>query len=119
MAATCRAGSISATPRSAAIPPSSTPSTGPRKAFAIDLKNEADFAGFARAVVKADVMIQNFRPGVIERLGFDYEAVRKHQPTARLPRSAPAMAKTVHGSSGPARICWRNHAFRRDVAEWR
>ena len=31
-------------------------------------------------IATADVMIQNFRPGVIERLGLDYEAVRAINP---------------------------------------
>ncbi|MCC6367336.1 MAG: CoA transferase [Bryobacterales bacterium] len=51
-----------------------------KESFAADLKNSADrelVSGLAR---KADVLIQNFRPGVIEKLGFDYESVRRMNP---------------------------------------
>ena len=41
---------------------------------------EADLAALRGLLAKADVLIQNFRPGVIERLGLDYEAVRKINP---------------------------------------
>ncbi|MDX1102451.1 CoA transferase [Sinorhizobium medicae] len=51
-----------------------------KESFAIDLKNEDDLAALKRLLAKADVMIQNFRPGVIERLGLDYEAVRAINP---------------------------------------
>ena len=45
-----------------------------------DLRDEAD-REMLRALLKhADVMIQNFRPGVIERQGFGYESVREINP---------------------------------------
>ncbi len=51
-----------------------------KESFAVDLKNEADLAALRGLLAKADVMIQNFRPGVIERLGLDYEHVRSINP---------------------------------------
>jgi crotonobetainyl-CoA:carnitine CoA-transferase CaiB-like acyl-CoA transferase len=51
-----------------------------KQSFAADLKNERDRELVLRLVKRADVMIQNFRPGVIERLGFDYRTVSKINP---------------------------------------
>ncbi len=51
-----------------------------KESLAIDLKDEADLASLRRLLARADVMIQNFRPGVIERLGLDYESVRAINP---------------------------------------
>ncbi|MBZ9768707.1 CoA transferase [Mesorhizobium sp. CA6] len=51
-----------------------------KESLAIDLKNEADLAALRGLVAKADVLIQNFRPGVIERLGLDYEHVSTINP---------------------------------------
>lgn len=51
-----------------------------KESLSIDLKDEKDLASLRTLLSKADVLIQNFRPGVIERLGLDYEAVRKINP---------------------------------------
>jgi len=51
-----------------------------KESLALDLKSEADMAALRKLLEQADVMLQNFRPGVIERLGLDYEAVRKINP---------------------------------------
>lgn len=51
-----------------------------KESLALDLKSEADMAALRKLLARADVMLQNFRPGVIERLGLDYEAVRKINP---------------------------------------
>jgi CoA:oxalate CoA-transferase len=51
-----------------------------KESLAVDLKNPDDLAVLKRLLARADVMIQNFRPGVIERLGFDYEAVKAINP---------------------------------------
>lgn len=47
-----------------------------KRSFAVDLTNEEDRDAVWKLLEEADVVIQNFRPGVIERLGFGYEAVR-------------------------------------------
>ncbi|MBU2484241.1 MAG: CoA transferase, partial [Alphaproteobacteria bacterium] len=51
-----------------------------KESLAIDLKNEADLEGLRKLIGKVDVLVQNFRPGVIERLGLDYETVRALNP---------------------------------------
>ena len=52
-----------------------------KKSIAVDLKSDAGQARIWDLIEDADVVIQNFRPGVIERLGFGYEAVRRRKPT--------------------------------------
>lgn len=52
-----------------------------KESFEADLKNEADYARVKKLVIKADVVIHNFRPGVMERLGFDYNSVRSFNPS--------------------------------------
>lgn len=51
-----------------------------KESFQADLKNEIDKQRVLKLVEKADVLIHNFRPGVIERLGFDYETIKKINP---------------------------------------
>ena len=51
-----------------------------KESFAVDLKNEKDKELVRELLQKADVMIHNFRPGVMERLGFDYPAVALLNP---------------------------------------
>ncbi|MCF1744961.1 CaiB/BaiF CoA transferase family protein [Paradevosia shaoguanensis] len=51
-----------------------------KESLALDLKDEADIASLKKLLTQADVVLQNFRPGVIERLGLDYEAVRAINP---------------------------------------
>jgi CoA:oxalate CoA-transferase len=48
--------------------------------FAADLKNTDDLAKVRRLISKADVMIENFRPGVMQRVGLDYQAVNSINP---------------------------------------
>ena len=51
-----------------------------KESYAADLKSEHDMAGVRALVAKADVIIQNFRPGIMERLGLGYEAVEAINP---------------------------------------
>jgi CoA:oxalate CoA-transferase len=46
-----------------------------KESLAADLKDPADRDKVMALLQRADVMIQNFRPGVIEKAGFGYEAV--------------------------------------------
>lgn len=47
-----------------------------KESFTADLKNEADRQQVLELIKKADVVMHNYRPGVMERLGFDYESVK-------------------------------------------
>ncbi|KQR73173.1 CaiB/BaiF CoA transferase family protein [Rhizobium sp. Leaf341] len=51
-----------------------------KESLAIDLKNPDDLAALRKLLRRADVVIQNFRPGVIERLGLDYPCVQALNP---------------------------------------
>jgi crotonobetainyl-CoA:carnitine CoA-transferase CaiB-like acyl-CoA transferase len=51
-----------------------------KESFAGNMKDPDDLKAIHALIAKADVIIQNFRPGVIDRLGLDYEAVRKINP---------------------------------------
>lgn len=52
-----------------------------KESVTADLKDPDDLA-FVRSLVReADVMIQNFRPGVMERIGLDHGAVAELNPT--------------------------------------
>ncbi|GAA2080275.1 CoA transferase [Actinomadura alba] len=51
-----------------------------KRSVSLDLKDERGrdiFVGMAR---EADLIIENFRPGVVKRLGIDYEAIRAVRP---------------------------------------
>jgi len=51
-----------------------------KKSYAADLKNEDDVEKIKTLLKKADVMMHNFRPGVMQRLGLDYETVKAINP---------------------------------------
>ena len=48
--------------------------------MSLNLKSEKGKQIFLRLIQKADVMLEGFRPGVVDRLGVDYESVRKVNP---------------------------------------
>jgi crotonobetainyl-CoA:carnitine CoA-transferase CaiB-like acyl-CoA transferase len=51
-----------------------------KRSIALDLKRPEGKAILWRLVEQADVFAQNFRPGAIERLGFDYDAAKARNP---------------------------------------
>ena len=53
---------------------------GGKQSLAIDLKNQRCRDALAALIVSADVFIENFRPGAVARLGFDYAAVKAIKP---------------------------------------
>jgi len=66
-----------------------------KESFAADLKNSQDLATVRRVVARADVLTHNFRPGVMEKIGLDWESVRRFNP--RLVYGEV----TGYGSEGP------------------
>jgi len=51
-----------------------------KESFAANLKDPTDLEVVKKLIEKADIITQNFRPGVIERIGLDYENVKKINP---------------------------------------
>ena len=68
-----------------------------KRSLALDLRSEAGRGVFRRLVEEADVVVENFRPGVMERLGLGYE-----QLAAIKPRLVYCTISGF-GSTGPAR----------------
>ena len=68
-----------------------------KKSIALDLKKPEQLAVATRIVERSDVLIENFRPGVIERLGLGYEAMRSLKPDLIY------CSISGYGQSGPLR----------------
>ena len=51
-----------------------------KKGLALDLKQEAGREIVYRLVQTADVFVENFRPGVAEKLGFGYDTLTRYKP---------------------------------------
>ncbi|QIB36302.1 CoA:oxalate CoA-transferase [Ancylobacter pratisalsi] len=51
-----------------------------KESIVLDLKADADRAVFLNMVRRADVLAENYRPGVMARLGFSYEELAKVNP---------------------------------------
>lgn len=66
-----------------------------KQSYAADLKDPADLARVKKLIGRADVLIQNFRPGVMERIGLGYDKCAELNP--RLVYGVI----TGYGKSGP------------------
>jgi CoA:oxalate CoA-transferase len=68
-----------------------------KESIALDLKNPDDRAVLDRLIDVADVMVENFRPGTMEKLGYAWETVH-----ARKPELIYASV-SGYGQTGPSR----------------
>ena len=68
-----------------------------KKSIVLDLKNPDDLAQARALVGRCDVLVENFRPGVMQRLGLDYAAVKALNP------SVVYCSVSGYGQSGPRR----------------
>jgi crotonobetainyl-CoA:carnitine CoA-transferase CaiB-like acyl-CoA transferase len=82
-----------------------------KKSLVLDLKSKEGVEAVCRLVATADILVENFRPGVMRRLKLDYETLRplnpklvycsisgygQTGPSAELPAYAPV----IHAASG-------------------
>jgi crotonobetainyl-CoA:carnitine CoA-transferase CaiB-like acyl-CoA transferase len=51
-----------------------------KESLVLDLTDSADLARAQQLAAEADVLVENFRPGVTERFGLDYESLREANP---------------------------------------
>src|SRR5436305_9425877 len=51
-----------------------------KRSITLNLKTEQGREVFQRMVRQADVVLESFRPGVMERLGLGYEQLKEHHP---------------------------------------
>ena len=91
-----------------------------KKSVALDLTKPAGRAVFLDLAAKADVVWENFRPGVMERLGLSYAALAAVNPRPRhvldlrlrSGRAVPRLAGLRPGAAGDGRRAWRSPARR-------
>src|SRR6201985_2155245 len=87
-----------------------------KRSLALDLKNAEAIRLVRQLVAETDVLVENFRPGVMDRLGLGYEALRQINPRliycsisgygqSGSDAERAAYAMIVHAESGFAR--WR------------
>jgi formyl-CoA transferase len=51
-----------------------------KKSVTLDMKSAAGKEVLWRLIDKSDILVENFRPGAMDRLGFGYPAVKKRRP---------------------------------------
>jgi len=51
-----------------------------KESIALNLKNENDKVIFEKILSKADILVENFKPGTLERWGFGYKDISKKYP---------------------------------------
>ncbi len=68
-----------------------------KKSVALDLKDAEQRAKLEPLVARADIIVEQFRPGVMQRLGLDYESVTKINPRIIY------CSITGYGQTGPKR----------------
>ncbi|MDR0203251.1 MAG: CoA transferase [Delftia acidovorans] len=82
-----------------------------KKCVTLDLRSSAGIDVLKRLIAKSDIIVENFRPGVMEKWGLDYEAIRAINPRAILVRisaygqqgpykSRPGFARVAHAFAG-------------------
>jgi CoA:oxalate CoA-transferase len=89
-----------------------------KQSIALDLKSPEAIKLVHRMVESTDILVENFRPGVMERLGLGYEALRQINPRliycsisgygqTGAQAERPAYAMIVHAESGFDRALMR------------
>ena len=68
-----------------------------KRSLVLDLRNNSGKEVFRRLIDRADVVVENFRPGVMDRLGLSYQELAKVKP------SLVYCAVSGFGSTGPYR----------------
>ena len=66
-----------------------------KRSMTLNLKHEEGKRIFRELAAQSDVLVEGFRPGVMDRLGLGYEALQGDQPAPDLLRDLRLTARTV------------------------
>lgn len=72
-----------------------------KESIALDLKSDADRKIFEKLLEKADVVVENFRPGTMEKLGYGWDTLHAKYPNL-IYASASGFGHTGPNSKDPA-----------------
>ncbi|MCA0245716.1 MAG: CoA transferase, partial [Proteobacteria bacterium] len=72
-----------------------------KESIALDLKADADRKIFEKLLEKADVVVENFRPGTMEKLGYGWDTLHAKYPQL-IYASASGFGHTGPNSKDPA-----------------
>ena len=72
-----------------------------KESIALDLKSDADRKIFEKLLEKADVVVENFRPGTMEKLGYGWETLHAKYPQL-IYAAASGFGHTGPNSKDPA-----------------
>ena len=78
-----------------------------KRSITLNLRSEAGRDILARLIAKSDVLIDNYRPGVLDAMGFDRGSVCTNSTRAWCAAASPASATTARIATGPASISSR------------
>ena len=79
-----------------------------KRSLALDLRSERGKRVMRKLLERADVFVENYRPGVMDRLGFGYETVREWNPRliycsiSGMGRSGPYVERPAYDTVGQA-----------------
>ena len=79
-----------------------------KESIALDLKKEEDMCTLHSLLAKADVLVENYRPGVMDRMGLGWEEIHKKYP--RLCYASISGCGVGHSRparSPPGHVPWR------------
>ena len=66
-----------------------------KRSVVLDLKEKKEFKVLQDLIRSADVLIENYRPGIVKKLGIDYESIRS------INQSIIYVSISGYGQSGP------------------
>jgi crotonobetainyl-CoA:carnitine CoA-transferase CaiB-like acyl-CoA transferase len=75
-----------------------------KRSLVIDLKTEGGRAAALAVAAECDIVLTNFRPGILERLGLGYDALRKVRDdiiVVQMPAFGSTGPMATHGAVGP------------------
>ncbi len=81
-----------------------------KKSITLDMKSAAGKEVLWRLIEKSDILVENFRPGAMDRLGFSYEAIKKRRP------GMVYASISGFGASGPQKD--RRRSWRKVTRNW-